>query len=150
MDLNKSVIARPSYYYSVGFITILCSLPLFYTIKSTVYADVSSLIKSTPLSSVLAASPGIVLMGILIDQARVIIKKYLLKLSNYKTYCISEQSKIELCQAISETLQVKIDQVNLKNDDHFQKAMLKILPLFDYITIFLFHKINNAMFYWNF
>lgn len=144
MDIRKSILGRPSYFYSVGFFAILNALPLLYTVKTPLYSQVSSLIKATPLSSVLAASPGLFILGILINQARIIIKKYLFRTNIYRITNLSEPSKEAIEKSILEALKISKEEVDLKTDFHFEEAKLLMMPLFDHYTI-VYRWINDFL-----
>lgn len=135
MDIIKNISGRPSYYFSVGFFALLFTLPLLYTVKTALYSEVASLIKATPLSSVIAASPAVFILGILINQARIVFAKYIFRSNTYILDKLSDPLKNELNQAISKTLSLQEEDSNLVTDDYYTEAKLLVMPLFDQYTI---------------
>ncbi len=135
MDIKKGVLRRASYFYSVGFFTLMFLLPLLYTVKTPLYSQISGLLKTTPLSSILAASPAILIIGIIVDQARTVLKKYIIKVNTYTVKNLPAAMIMSIEQAVSAVLKLSANEVDLKSDAQFEEAKLIILPLFDQYSI---------------
>lgn len=131
LKLDNLLSGKTALYFIVGYYGFLSALLLLYTVKTPLYSEISDVLKFTPLSSLIAASPFVVLLGIFINQARMIFNNTLLHKSIYQLENLPSKLRYDLKEKIALELNIEEEQVDLKRDSDFENAKLMVRPDFD-------------------
>jgi hypothetical protein len=95
----------------------------------------TGVLKATPLASLIAASPFMVLLGIFINHARIILSQNLFHRPTYILDKLPQKLQVSLINLISYELSIKPTEIDLRHDLQFKDAKLTIQPQFDEYSI---------------
>lgn len=121
--------------FLVGYYGFLSALLLLHTVKTPLYSEITEVLKATPLSSLIAASPFVVLLGIFINHARIILNRILLHRPTYQLEKLPPKLQNALRRRIAIELGVEEADINFNQDSQFEDVKLIIQPKYDEYSI---------------
>ena len=97
MKIENYVSGIMTLMFFVGYYLLITALILFHSAKTPVYSEVAESLKAIPLTTILAATPLTVILGILTNSLRITINRYVLRRRTYTLdQCIkSQQEKLK-------------------------------------------------------
>lgn len=121
--------------FLVGYFAFISGLLLLHTVKTPLYSEIANVLKVTPLSSLIAASPFVVLLGIFINHARIVLNRTLFHRSTYQLNRLPPQLQNSLRHRIAIGLGVAETAIDFNQDHQFEDAKLIIQPMYDEYSI---------------
>lgn len=121
--------------FLVGYFGFLSALLMLHTVKTPLYSEITEVLKATPLSSLIAASPFVVLIGIFINHSRIILNRILLHRPTYQLEKLPAKLQNALRRRIVIELGVEEAHINFNQDSQFEDVKLIIKPKFDEYSI---------------
>jgi hypothetical protein len=135
MKIENFLSAPTALHFLVGYYAFISALLLLHTIRTPFYIEITTVLKATPLASLVAAAPFALLLGIFINNARKILNQFLLHRPTYQLDVIPEKLKKKLIFLISRELDVACKTIDLKQDLQFKLTKIIILPEFEEYSI---------------
>lgn len=133
MNLNISSLGLVTLYTVSGSFAALVLVLLSVSATTPFYSSIITAAEKSPIISLLATLPFVILLGILADTGRVLLST----LFRRKTYHFDLPNSLKslASSAIAQTLHINTDQVEWKNDSQFVCARQIVLPSFDQYKI---------------
>jgi len=117
-----------SLYFLVGYFASLSALMLSVSIKTQFYTQIFSAFERSPIVSFLAAVPFVLLLGIFVNLVRLAVTGTLIRRRTYQFDALPEAFLEALKLSIATQLSINEDQVDLRNDRHFETTKQLLLP----------------------
>ncbi len=108
---------------------------LLHSVKTPLYSELAMVLKASPLSSLVAASPFVLLLGIFINQSRIVLKKYLFHRPTYLLNKLPQEMQNSLRNKIANELGIEEMDINLNHDSQIEDAKLIMQPQYDEYSI---------------
>lgn len=136
MKLENHIFGSLSFYFLAGYLTLIVGLILIFTSKTPVYGEVASSLAYIPLSTILAASPLALIIGVVVDHARRTINTSLLKRSRYAIGMEGAKHYEELLlQLINDSLHGQGQERATLTEDEYLNVRPLLLPGFDEYSV---------------
>ena len=128
MNINQILTGRSSFYFFVGYFTLLCALILQSSVKTSFYISIISSIRESPFVSLIASVPFIYIIGIIVETIKGTIKRKLFKALIYD----SENAPKAAVESLN---MIAKNELNLSKEICFDIKLLSVknllLPDFD-------------------
>ena len=83
MKLENFLSGTMALMFFIGYYLLITSLILFHSATTQVYSEAAESLKAIPLTTILAATPLTVILGILTNTVRITINRYVFKRRTY-------------------------------------------------------------------
>ena len=135
MKLENYLSGNMALMFFIGYFVLITALILFHSATTPLYSEVAESLKTIPLTTILAATPLTVILGILTNSIRMTINRYVFRRRLYALDLPLNTQKEKLKDVISMQLQIPKNKIDLKYDCQFQQVKSILLPHFDEYSI---------------
>jgi len=131
MNFTLPSLGVVSLYILTGFFASVIFILLALSARTPFYAQIISTVEKSPIVSLIVTIPFMMLLGVFTDALRFLLAGLILKRSVYCFDALLPPLKSLAVRAISETLQIKPEEVQLDFDLQFLSTRQILLPDFD-------------------